>query len=154
MRAVLPAFIVGILFGGGLALSDMINPARVLAFLDLAGAWDPSLAFVMGGALLPSAIGYLIVRRMRRPVMAEAFRIPQEGAIDRLLLAGAALFGAGWGLVGFCPGPAIAGLAFGMWQPWLFVGAMLVGMALHRLTFAAPRAPGPHAASARSGEAL
>ena len=153
VRAVLPGLIVGILFGGGLALSDMINPARVLAFLDLTGAWDPSLAFVMGGALLPSAIGYLIVRRMRRPVMAEAFRIPQARAIDRLLLAGAALFGAGWGLVGFCPGPAIAGLAFGMWQPWLFVAAMLAGMALHRLTFAAPQAPGPHAGSAGSGEA-
>lgn len=133
----LPGLLVGILFGGGLALSDMINPARVLAFLDLAGAWDPSLAYVMGGALLPSALGYLVVRRMRQPLMAETFCIPQIRSIDRMLLVGAALFGAGWGLVGFCPGPAIAGLAFGMWQPWLFVGAMLAGMILHRLLPAA-----------------
>ena len=152
-RQVLPGFLVGLLFGGGLALSDMINPARVLAFLDLAGAWDPSLAFVMGGALLPSAIGYVIVRRMRQPVMAEAFCIPQVRTIDRMLLAGAALFGAGWGLVGLCPGPAIADLAFAMWQPWVFVGAMLGGMALHRLAFASSSAHGPSAESARSEQA-
>ncbi len=138
MRKILPGLLVGLLFGAGLALSDMINPARVLAFLDLAGAWDPSLAFVMGGALLPSAIGYLIVRRMRRPVMAEEFCIPQARTIEGRMLAGAALFGAGWGLAGLCPGPAIAGLAFGMWQPWLFVGAMLAGMILHRLLLATP----------------
>ena len=138
MRHSLPGLIVGLIFGAGLALSDMINPARVLAFLDLAGTWDPSLAFVMGGALIPSAIGYLIVRRMRRPVMAEEFCIPQNRNLERNLLAGAALFGAGWGLVGLCPGPAIAGLVFGAWQVWLFVGAMLVGMLLHRFA-AEPR---------------
>ena len=138
MRRSLPGLIVGLIFGAGLALSDMINPARVLAFLDLAGTWDPSLAFVMGGALIPSAIGYLIVRRMRRPVMAEEFCIPQNRNLERNLLAGAALFGAGWGLVGLCPGPAIAGLVFGAWQVWLFVGAMLVGMLLHRFA-AEPR---------------
>jgi uncharacterized membrane protein YedE/YeeE len=138
MRHSLPGLIVGLIFGAGLALSDMINPARVLAFLDLAGTWDPTLAFVMGGALIPSAIGYLIVRRMRRPVMAEEFCIPQNRNLERNLLAGAALFGAGWGLVGLCPGPAIAGLVFGAWQVWLFVGAMLVGMLLHRFA-AEPR---------------
>ena len=132
MRHSLPGLIVGLIFGAGLALSDMINPARVLAFLDLAGAWDPTLAVVMGGALIPSAIGYLIVRRMPRPVMAEAFCIPQNRNLERTLLAGAGLFGVGWGLVGLCPGPAIAGLAFGVWQVWLFVGAMLAGMLLHR----------------------
>jgi len=152
-RKILPGLLVGILFGGGLALSDMINPARVLAFLDLAGAWDPSLAYVMGGALLPSALGYLVVRRMRRPVMAEAFCIPQVRTIDPMLLTGAALFGAGWGLVGLCPGPAIAGLAFGLWQPWLFVIAMLAGMILHRLTLASRPGPGLRAESASSGEA-
>ncbi|MGA9580880.1 MAG: YeeE/YedE family protein [Allosphingosinicella sp.] len=138
MRQILPGLIVGLLFGAGLALSDMINPARVLAFLDIAGDWDPTLAFVMGGALLPSALGYAIVRRMRRPVMAEEFCIPQNRTLDRNLLAGAALFGAGWGLVGLCPGPALAGLLFGAWQVWLFTTAMLVGMFLHRLA-AAPR---------------
>jgi uncharacterized protein len=140
MRRILPGLIVGLLFGAGLALGDMINPARVLAFLDVAGDWDPTLAFVMGGALLPSALGYAIVRNMRRPVMAEEFCIPQNRALDRKLLAGATLFGAGWGLVGLCPGPAFAGLAFGLWQVWLFTGAMLAGMLIHRIA-AAPRRP-------------
>ncbi|MGZ8347814.1 MAG: DUF6691 family protein [Allosphingosinicella sp.] len=136
MRRILPGLIVGLIFGAGLALSDMINPARVLAFLDPLGGWDPTLAFVMGGALLPSALGYLVVRRLPRPVLAESFCIPENRVLDRQLLAGAALFGAGWGLAGFCPGPAVAGLVFGLWQPWLFVAAMLAGMAIHRMTIA------------------
>jgi uncharacterized membrane protein YedE/YeeE len=139
MRNILPGLVVGTLFGAGLALSDMINPARVLAFLDIAGAWDPTLAFVMGGALLPSAIGYLIARRMRRPAMAQAFCIPENRDLDGRLLLGAAIFGAGWGLVGFCPGPALAALAFGMWQPVLFVAAMLAGMGLHRVVADRPQ---------------
>lgn len=132
MRRYLPGVIAGLLFGAGLALSDMINPARVLAFLDVAGAWDPTLAFVMAGALVPSAIGYWVSRRMARPLMAEQFRIPRNRGVEPRLLAGAAIFGVGWGLVGFCPGPAIAALGFGLWQPWLFVGAMLAGMFVHR----------------------
>lgn len=136
MRVSLTALLVGIVFGAGLALSDMVNPARVQAFLDVAGRWDPTLVFVMGAALVPSAIAYLFRRRMGRPVFADSFAIPESGTIDRSLLAGAALFGIGWGLVGFCPGPAISGLALGNWQPWLFVAAMLGGMVLHR--FAAP----------------
>lgn len=137
MRNVLPGLLVGLVFGAGLALSDMVNPARVLAFLDPAGDWDPSLAFVMGGALVPSAIGYVIASRMKRPLLGEEFRIPQSRAVEPRLVAGAALFGVGWGLVGLCPGPAIAGLAFGKWQLWLFVAAMLAGMAIHRLFLAA-----------------
>lgn len=133
MRHSLPGLIVGTLFGAGLALSDMINPGRVLAFLDVAGAWDPTLAFVMAAALVPSAAGYIVVRRMQRPIMAQAFSIPQNRIIDSDLVAGATLFGAGWGLVGICPGPAIAGLAFGLWQSWLFAAAMVAGMALQRL---------------------
>ncbi len=140
MRNLLPGLIVGVIFGAGLALSDMVNPARVQAFLDVAGAWDPTLAFVMGAALVPSAIAYLIRRRMARPLLGERFSIPESRALDRPLLLGAALFGIGWGLVGFCPGPAVAGLVLGAWQPWLFVAAMLVGMALHRL-FAATGVP-------------
>lgn len=136
MRVSLTALLVGIVFGAGLALSDMVNPARVQAFLDVAGRWDPTLIFVMGAALLPSAIAYLLRRRMGRPVFADSFAIPESRTIDRSLLAGAALFGIGWGLVGFCPGPAIAGLVLGNWQPWLFVAAMLAGMVLHR--FATP----------------
>ena len=133
MRVPLSALVAGVLFGAGLALSDMINPARVLAFLDVAGRWDPTLAFVMASALVPSALGYAVVRRMERPLLAEAFRIPQNRQLDRELIAGAVLFGIGWGLVGLCPGPAIAALALGMWQPWLFVASLMTGMLLHRL---------------------
>lgn len=136
MRGFLSALVVGIVFGAGLAVSDMVNPARVLAFLDLAGDWDPTLAFVMAGATVPAALGYLVRRGMSAPLLAAEFRIPQNRKPDRSLLAGAAIFGAGWGLVGFCPGPAIAGLVYGFWQSWLFVAVMLVGMALHRFTFA------------------
>jgi uncharacterized membrane protein YedE/YeeE len=111
----------------------MINPARVLAFLDVYGHWDPTLVFVMAGALVPSGIGYRLSRRMRRPLLGQEFRIPQNRVIEPQLLAGAAIFGVGWGLVGFCPGPAIAALGFGLWQPWLFVAAMIAGMFVHRI---------------------
>lgn len=142
MRNLFPGLIVGVIFGAGLVLSDMVNPARVQAFLDIAGAWDPTLAFVMGAALVPSAIAYLIRRRMIRPLLGDRFSIPESRMLDRPLLIGAAMFGIGWGLVGFCPGPAIAGLVLGAWQPWLFVVAMLAGMMLHRV-FTATRAPAP-----------
>lgn len=133
MRNSLPGLLAGLIFGAGLALSDMVNPARVQAFLDVAGDWDPTLAFVMGAALVPSTIGYLIRRRLDRPLLQARFSIPESRLINQPLLVGASLFGIGWGLVGFCPGPALAGLVLGAWQPWLFVVAMLAGMALHRL---------------------
>ena len=133
MRIPIASLITGTLFGAGLAFSDMINPARVLAFLDLAGDWDPSLAFVMGGAIIPMVLAYAISRRMRTPLFDKSFFIPENRVLDRRLLFGAALFGIGWGLVGFCPGPAIAGLVMGAWQPWLFVAAMLGGMFIHRI---------------------
>lgn len=133
IRPILAALLVGLLFGAGLALSDMVNPARVLAFLDLAGDWDPTLAFVMIGALIPSTIAYAASRRMRRPLLGDEFHIPTARQLDPRLLAGGAIFGIGWGLVGLCPGPAIAGLAFGLWQSWLFLAAMIAGMAAHRL---------------------
>ena len=132
MRNILPGLIVGLVFGGGLALSDMINPTRVLAFLDPLGGWDATLAFVMAGALVPSALGYVLVRRMRAPLMAEQFCIPANRVVERQLLAGATLFGIGWGLVGFCPGPAIAALAFS-WQAWIFAIGLVAGMAVHWL---------------------
>ena len=141
MRNLVPSLIVGVIFGAGLALSDMVNPARVQAFLDVAGAWDPTLLFVMGAALVPSAIAYLIQHRMTRPLLGERFSIPESRTLDRQLLVGAAMFGIGWGLVGFCPGPAVAGMVLGAWQPWLFVVAMLAGMMLHH--FAATRAAAP-----------
>ena len=133
MRIPIASLVTGTLFGAGLALSDMINPARVLAFLDLAGDWDPSLAFVMGGAIIPMVIAYAISRRMRTPLFDKSFFIPENRVLESRLLIGAALFGIGWGLVGFCPGPAISGLVMGAWQPWVFVAAMLGGMWLHRV---------------------
>jgi uncharacterized membrane protein YedE/YeeE len=133
MRHALPGLLVGLLFGAGLALSRMIDPARVLGFLDLAGAWDPTLAFVLAAALVPSALAYLAIRRMRRPLFADEFCIPQNRIVERHLLIGAAMFGIGWGLVGLCPGPAIAGLVLGYWQTWLFVAAMIAGMWLQRV---------------------
>lgn len=132
MRQTAMALVTGIVFGAGLALSDMINPQRVLAFLDVFGAWDPALAFVMGGAIIPAAIAYLLSRRLREPILHTRFHIPENRIIDRQLVVGATIFGAGWGLVGYCPGPAIAGMVLGDWQPFLFVAAMLAGMWLHR----------------------
>ncbi len=143
MRNVLAALIVGALFGAGLALSDMVNPARVQAFLDIAGQWDPTLMFVMGAALIPSALAYLLRRGMARPVLEKRFFVPENTGPDRRLLAGAALFGVGWGIAGFCPGPALAGLVLGAWQAWLFVAAMLAGMFAHRLLPAPKHAPPP-----------
>ena len=139
MRAIFPALASGIVFGGGLALSDMVSPARVLGFLDVAGSWDPTLAFVMAGAVLASAIGFVVSRRLRAPLFGRTFFIPENRQLDSQLIGGAALFGIGWGLVGFCPGPAIAGLVYGMWQPWLFVAAMIVGMALQRVVVSSRR---------------
>ncbi|MDZ4307287.1 YeeE/YedE family protein [Allopontixanthobacter sp.] len=134
MRNLLAALLTGVIFGAGLTLSDMTNPARVIAFLDLFGAWDPTLAFVMGGALIPSAIAYAIARRMRQPLLHKTFHIPENRVVDRQLLIGGAIFGVGWGLVGYCPGPALAGLALGAWQTWLFAAAMLAGMWLQSVT--------------------
>lgn len=130
---ILASIVAGILFGIGLVVSDMINPGRVLAFLDVAGAWDPSLAFVMGGALIPSAIAYRIRSKRSKPLLDSSFHVPENRKIDKNLIAGAILFGLGWGLVGLCPGPAFAGLILGRWEIVLFVIAMLGGMALHRL---------------------
>lgn len=133
MRNDLAALFVGAIFGAGLVLSDMVNPGRVQAFLDVAGRWDPTLMFVIGAALVPSALAYLLRRKLVRPVLANSFCVPENAAPDRRLLAGAALFGIGWGIAGFCPGPALAGLVLGAWQAWVFVAAMLVGMIANRL---------------------
>jgi uncharacterized membrane protein YedE/YeeE len=136
MGSFLPALVAGSLLGAGLALSDMINPARVLAFLDVAGSWDATLAFVMAGAVGVAALGYAFRNRMRQPFYAARFFIPENRMLERRLVLGSALFGIGWGLVGLCPGPAVSGLIFGKWQTWLFFGAMLVGMLIHRLVSA------------------
>lgn len=128
MPRTVSALLIGLLFGAGLAVSGMMNPAKVLGFLDIAGDWDPTLAFVMGGALAVALPATLVARRRSRPVLGERFDMPAKRTIDVPLIAGSALFGLGWGLVGFCPGPAFAALATGLWQPGLFVVAMLAGM--------------------------
>jgi uncharacterized membrane protein YedE/YeeE len=123
----------GVVFGAGLAVSGMANPARVRGFLDVLGAFDPTLAFVMIGALVPMAIAWRIRRRLDKPLAAESFDLPATVAIDAPLVAGAALFGIGWGLSGLCPGPAIADLAIAPSHALPFVLAMALGMFLHRI---------------------
>ena len=125
---ILLALVAGIVFGAGLTVSDMINPARVLNFLDFAGRWDASLAFVMGGALAVVAIGYRLAFRRARPFLAPDFSLPSARRIDAPLLFGAAMFGAGWGLAGICPGPALTALVSFEPKMFAFVGALLVGM--------------------------
>jgi hypothetical protein len=147
MQAVI-SLACGVVFGAGLAISGMTNPAKVLGFLDVTGAWDPTLACVMGGALAVSALGYAAARRRVRPWLAETFALPSRRDLDAPLVGGAVLFGVGWGLVGLCPGPAVASLVRGSPQVLLFVLAMLAGAALHRVParraeLAAERAAAP-----------
>lgn len=125
---VLWGFLSGLVFGLGLVVSGMANPAKVLNFLDLAGQWDPSLAFVMGGATLTALVGYRLVWRRPAPLLDERFEIPGKRAIDRPLLAGAALFGIGWGIGGFCPGPALTALPLLAPGTLVFLPAMLLGL--------------------------
>lgn len=129
------ALVSGLVFGLGLAVSGMMNPAKVIGFLDIAGDWDPTLAFVMVGALLVAVPAYRFIPRRGRPVLEEEFSLPKKKAIDASLLGGSALFGVGWGLVGFCPGPALAALGTGLLPVFAFVAAMLAGMALHARLF-------------------
>lgn len=125
------ALLSGLLFGVGLAMSGMLDPARVRGFLDVTGAWDPTLAFVLAGAVMASSLGTALARSLRRPLLADTFDWPTRTRIDRPLVLGAVLFGIGWGLSGFCPGPAVAALSTGLMPVIVFVAAMLVGMALH-----------------------
>jgi len=133
----LTGLFAGILFGAGLSVSGMINPAKVMGFLDFFGNWDPSLAFVMGGAVTLYAIGYRLVLRSAKPIYGETFAIPTRSDLDARLIGGAMLFGAGWGLAGYCPGPAITGLAFGMSETFVFFGAMVAGVLVFKLTMGA-----------------
>lgn len=134
MKESIAALLAGVLFGIGLAVSGMLIPDKVLNFLDVAGHWDPSLALVMGGALMVTIPGYYLVTRKPRPVLAESFSLPSATAIDRRLLLGAAMFGAGCGLSGLCPAPALVNITTGLVDVLVFVGAMLAGMLLHKLT--------------------
>lgn len=123
----------GTLFGSGLALSGMTNPERVRGFLDIFGRWDPTLAFVMVGAVMVMAVAWRIQRGMAKPVLAQKFSLPDRRELDGKLIIGSALFGVGWGLAGLCPGPAIASLAFTPAEVIPFVLAMIAGMATFRL---------------------
>ncbi len=133
MIRVLSALVIGLVFGSGIALSGMANPAKVFNFFDFAGAWDPSLAFVMGGALAVTAIGYAVVLKREAPVLDRRFHLPTGRDLDFPLIAGSAIFGIGWGITGFCPGGAIPALGLGHGEAWLFVGSMTGGIALARL---------------------
>ena len=128
MKMLLGALLSGLVFGFGLVISGMTQPAKVLGFLDIFGAWDPTLAFVMGAALAVALPGFYFARRRERPLLAAQFRWPKRNEIDAPLIGGAALFGIGWGLIGLCPGPAIVNLATFLPQAFLFVVAMAVGI--------------------------
>jgi len=128
---VIAALVAGTLFGFGLALSGMLNPVRVQGFLDVFGAWDPSLAFVLGGAVAVAMGGMAWIRRMSRPLLADRFHLPMNSRIDAPLVIGTAIFGLGWGLGGFCPGPAMASLSLGLTPTLVFVAFMLAGMVAH-----------------------
>jgi hypothetical protein len=138
---VLGALLSGIVFGFGLALAGVLDPAVIRDFLDILGNFDARLGFVFAGAVIVSAAGYQVSRRLSRPALAEKFALPPESVIDRPLLLGSSLFGIGWGMVGLCPGPAIAGLVLGVPSIFIFTAAMLVGMAAHEL-FARRRSAG------------
>jgi uncharacterized protein len=125
------ALVCGIVFGLGLAISGMMNPAKVIGFLDVTGSWDPTLAFVMGGALLVAVPAYRLVLGRGHPALAGGLSLPANTRLDTPLILGSALFGVGWGLVGFCPGPAVAAVVTGLPTVLGFVASMVAGMALH-----------------------
>jgi len=126
-------FLIGLLFGVGLIVGGMTDPGKVLAFLDLAGLWDPSLAFVMGGAILVGLVAFSIAKERTRSFLGEALHLPTARDIDKRLIIGSLLFGTGWGIAGFCPGPALVSMGAGQPKAIVFVVAMIVGMGLFEL---------------------
>lgn len=133
MRQLLIPLVSGAIFGAGLTVGGMTDPARVRGFLDLFGAWDPTLAFVMGGAVLVMALAWVVQRKMLRPAFAEVFSLPDRNDLTPRLIGGSALFGVGWGIAGLCPGPGFAALAIAPTSAAIFVAAMLTGMLAVRL---------------------
>lgn len=131
--AAIYAFAAGLVFGFGLLVSGLADPARVLGFLDLAGLWNPTLAFVMGGAVVVTSIGFALLRRRRASLSGEPMRWPQATQLDSRLAGGSLAFGVGWGVAGFCPGPAVVAAAAGIGEAGIFVVAMLAGMAIHAI---------------------
>ncbi|MFA5597666.1 MAG: DUF6691 family protein [Pusillimonas sp.] len=126
-------FLIGLVFGLGLILSGMSNPGKVLGFLDLAGNWDPSLAFVMGGAILVGLIAFQVARKRTQTFLGGALKLPNRTDIDKRLVLGSLTFGVGWGLAGFCPGPALVSLGSGQIKGLIFVAAMVAGMGIYEL---------------------
>ncbi len=122
------ALLIGMVFGAGIALAGMINPAKIFNFFDVAGIWDPSLAFVVGGALIVTGVGYRLVWKRNAPIFDVKFHLPTRKDLDPALIGGSALFGVGWGIAGFCPGGAIPALGLGESQAFVFVVAMLAGI--------------------------
>jgi hypothetical protein len=135
----LASLVAGIVFGFGLALSGMTHPEKVLGFLDVAGRWDPALIFVLGGAVGVTVVAFRFVLRRTSPLLASRFHLPQATKIDWRLVGGAILFGIGWGISGYCPGPAIALLAAPNWELAVFLPAVLLGTLLNRVVFARKR---------------
>ena len=125
-------YLIGLVFGVGISISGMANPAKVLNFFDIAGTWDPSLIFVMGGALVTTFIGYKLVFGRSAPVFGEVFSVPNSRMIDMRLIGGSAIFGIGWGIAGFCPGGALPALGTGRWEVFAFTAALIAGIFLAR----------------------
>jgi len=133
MKLPLSTFFAGLLFGIGLTISQMVNPAKIVSFLDITGNWDPSLAFVMGGALFVTFLGYKFVLKATQPLFADSFRLPIRKDIDPPLIMGAGLFGIGWGLSGLCPGPAISSLSFAGYNGMVFITSMIGSIIVFRV---------------------
>ena len=133
MKRNLVALFSGLLFGLGLSISEMINPKKVLDFLDVSGEWDPSLIFVLGAGLVITFLSFRFILKMEHPVLDKKFRLPTKTKIDSRLVGGAIIFGIGWGLVGFCPGPAIGSLAYGQTESVIFLIALFLGLNVDRL---------------------
>ncbi|HIF51384.1 MAG TPA: YeeE/YedE family protein [Thiotrichaceae bacterium] len=133
MKQNLLALISGVIFGLGLCISRMADPNKVLNFLDVTGNWDPSLMLVMGGALAVTLITFRFILKQAHPVLTEKFQLPTKKDLDTRLILGATLFGIGWGMIGFCPGPAITAIGFGLTSPYIVVVMMLIGFLTHKL---------------------
>ncbi len=133
MKRAIVAFVCGLVFGAGLIVSQMSNPAKVIGFLDITSNWDPSLALVMGGAVVVFSLLYRLALRQGTPLLAPRFSLPEKDRLDAPLMIGALIFGVGWGLAGFCPGPAVVSAAFGDARVWAFVAAMVGAMLVYRI---------------------
>ena len=133
MKRAIVAFVCGLVFGAGLIVAQMSNPAKVIGFLDITGKWDPSLGLVMAGAVAVFGVLLRFALRQGTPLLAPRFTVPEKDSLDAPLMVGALIFGVGWGLSGFCPGPAIVSAAFGDTRVWAFVAAMIAGMLVYRV---------------------